>query len=379
MEWLALLIPFAVAIVLLIFFRHKTVWWEFLIPFGVSLLLIFLLKFTAESAQTMDTEYWGGWVSKAEYYEPWNERVSCRHPKYKTVRDKDGHTHQVQDGYLHAYDVDYHGPYWQVIDSNGETISIDKNQFPQLCNKFGNKQWVDMHRHYHTIDGDKFETNWNRSDETLEPVVTSHTYENRVQASSSVFNFPKVKKEQIKEFQLFDYPKIRDNYKCDSILGHGDPNQSEANKLLNFYNAKLGASKQVRMIILIFRGQPLDAGFLQEGYWKRGNKNEFVVTIGIDSENTIQWSYVFSWTESEELITKTRNFILDQKKLDLVNIVKWMAPNVESDWVRRHFSTFNYLKVEIPGWAMIMIFVITALVNVGLSVWIIKNPFEDKE
>jgi hypothetical protein len=377
MEWLALLIPILVAIVLFIFFRHKTLWWEFLIPFATSILLILLLKFGAETSQTTDIEYWGGWVVKSEYFEEWDEEVPCIHIKYQTETDSDGNTYLVFDGYEHLYDVDYHSPYWQLINSNGEIIIIGKNQFIQLCNRFDNKKEIDMNRNYHAIDGDKWETTWNGFDDTLEPVVTSHFYENKVQASSSVFNFQKIKKDQVKTFGLFEYPKIYDNYKCDSIFGQGDPNQNKANKLLNFYNAKLGSLKEVRMIILIFNEQPLDAGFLQEAYWKRGNKNEFVVTIGIDTDYQVNWVYVFSWTESESLMIETRNFILSQKKLNLVDIVKWMASKVESDFVRRHFATFDYLQVDIPTWATIIIFLITIAVNIGLSIWIIKNNFEE--
>lgn len=387
MEWFALLIPILTSVVLLMFFKHKTLWWEFLIPFTVSIVLIFCLKIGAEKTLSMDTEYWGGWVVKAEYYEEWDEEVPCCHAKYRTeyrtVTDSEGNltteSYEVFDGYEHLYDVDYHPPYWQIIESNGEDVRIESYQFSQLCSKFGNKTKVDMNRDYHSIDGDKWETRWRGEDETIEPTTSIHLYENRVQFANSVFNFKDVNKDQIKNFSLFEYPKIYDNYKCDSIFGDGGDSQFKANDLLNKVNAKLGAKKKVRILMLIFKNKSIEAGFLQESYWKRGNKNEIVITIGVDNNYEVLWSYPFSWTEAQTLVIETRDFIIEQKKLDLVAIVEWLSPQVNSQpqFIRRDFRTFDYLKVDIPIWGIVLIFVITALVNIGISVWIIKNEFEE--
>jgi len=391
MEWFALLIPIITSIILLMLFRHKTVWWEFIVPFVVSLILIFAIKFGSEISQVIDIEYWGGWVVKAEYYERWDEEVPCSHIKYRTetryrtVYDSEGNSHQesytveVFDGYEHIYDVDEHSPYWQIIDSHQKDISIDKSQFEALCNQFQNRKKIDMHRDYHSIDGDKFESVWGGQDERLEPVVTSHSYENRVQNSNSVFNFREIKKEEKQQYNLFEFPKIYDRYKCNSIFGDGGPTQAEANKLLNMYNAKLGSIKEIRMMILVFKNQPMEAGFLQELYWKRGNKNEFIITIGTNSNNEIQWAYAFSWTKEENLITEVQDLInLKQgKEIDLVKIVDEMIPKIKSQFIRRQFKEFKYINVDPPAWAMWVIFIVTIIVNGGLSAWIIKNEFEE--
>lgn len=388
MEWFALLIPIIISVVLLVFFKHKTLWWEFFIPFGVSIILIVGLKLAAETALSLDVEFWGGWVVKSEYYEAWDEEVPCCHAKYRTeyrtVTNSDGSTstesYEVFDGYEHLYDVDYHPPYWQILESNGETIKIESYQFTQLCNKFGNRYKIDMERDYHSIDGDKYETRWNGEDATIEPVTTAHRYENRVQNANSVFNFREITKDQIQAASLFEYPQIYENYKCVSIIGDGGKNQQEANKLLNIVNAKLGAKKKVRMMILVFKNKGIESGSLQESYWKRGNKNEIVLTIGVDNDYNINWAYVFSWTEAQSLAVEIRDYTLEQKDLDLVNIVNWVYPKIESqrNFVRRDFTTFNYLKAEIPTWQMFLIFIITIIINTGLSVWIVLNEYAER-
>jgi len=379
MVWFAMAIPVLTALVLFVLFKHRTVWWEFFIPVGVSALLIFICKTCTETLQTLDKEYWGGWVTKAEYYEEWDERVPCRHPKYKAVTrtrsDGSTYTEWVFDGYEHLYDVDYHSPYWQVSESNGYTLSVNSNRFDELAMKFGNKKKVDLGRSYHSIDGDKWVATWKGSDETLEPVVTIHSYENRVQASDSIFNFPEVNPE---EYGLFEYPRITDYYRCPSILGNSGPAHAEANRLLDIWNAKLGAMKQVRIWILVFVDKPYDTALKQEAYWKGGNKNEFIVAIGVDKQRAVKWCYAFSWTEVEQLKVEARNFVIQQKELDLVKVVEWLGPEIQKKFVRKQFADFSYITVEPPLWAVILIFLITIAVNVGVSAWIVYNEFHEE-
>src|SRR3990167_2897830 len=90
----ALLIPIITALVLFLLFRYKTVWWEFLIPLSASFLFIMLMKFGIEASQVQSKEYWGSFISRVEYYEDWDERVSCRHSyDCNCSADDDGDEH----------------------------------------------------------------------------------------------------------------------------------------------------------------------------------------------------------------------------------------------------------------------------------------------
>jgi hypothetical protein len=377
MHWFAMAIPIATAAVLYWKYRDLAVWWEFLIVFFISAILIFVSKFCVNKIQTTDIEYWGGWIVAGEYYEAWNERVPCTHDKYEEYTDSDGKTHSRYVGKEHLYDVDYHPEYWQVLESNGEVICVDYSHFGYLASKFGNKIFVDMHRSYHTIDGDKYVTSWKLNDEDFEPAVTSHFYENKVQASNSVFRFRDVDKTEVKSYCLFGFPKITGYYSCPCILGDGGPTHFEAEKKLEVWNAKLGAIKEVRMMILVFKNQPMQAGFFQEQYWDGGNKNEFIICIGVDDNYNIEWCCSFSWTEVEELKTNANSFVMSLGKLDLVRIVDWLVPEIRTKWQRKHFSDFNYLTVDPPTWAVGLIFIITIALNVGLGAWIVKNQYRE--
>lgn len=270
--------------------------------------------------------------------------------------------------------MDYHPPYWQVVDSNGITIGIDGGTFERLCQKFKSREFVNLHRCFHSKNGNLYRTVWNGDDLLLEPVVTSHTYENRVKASTSVFKFEKV---DPKTFGLFDYPPIENFYQQRSILGDGGLTQPVAESILQKRNAKIGASKQVRLFILVFRDQPIQAGFEQQNYWQNGNKNEFVVTIGVDRQNHVQWCHPFSWTEVESLKIETRDYVVNQKQLDLEKLVNWLIPEVQGKFQRKHFKDFNYLTVEPPMWAVGLTFLFTCMVNAGVGFWIVQNEFRE--
>jgi len=368
--WLALIIPFIVTIYVIIRYKRKVTLWEIAIPLTICVILIAVCKVFTHAIQTTDIEYWGGCVAQAEYIEDWDKEVPCRHPIYET----DSKGNSVFVGYEHVYDVDYYPPQWFVTDSNGIKLRIDKYKFEELAKRFKNRVFVDLHRHYHSKDGDKFVTKWDGSDNTLEPVTTTHYYENRVQASQSVFGYCSV---DPKVYGLFKYPKISGYYNCPAILGYDGSDLSQAQRAFNVINSRLGPKRQVRVWVLVFLNQPLQAGFDQENYWQGGNKNEFVITIGINKEGKVRWCHVFSWTKVESLKIETRDYVTSRSKLDLVNLAQWIGPELEKRFVRKHFKDFGYLSVEPPFWMIIIIYIFVMLVSIGTSYWIVKNEFEN--
>lgn len=368
--WFALVIPILAVVVLWWQFHRRIVLWELGILVAAPIALIAVSKFVIETAQVTDTEYWGGWAAKAEYYEDWNERVSCRHPIPCSHRDKDGYSLHPNDGYYHAYDVDYHPPYWQIVDSNGIVVDVSESTFRSLSARWNNRRFVDLGRSYHTNDGDKYVTAWDQKPETLEAVTTAHSYENRVQASTSILNFKEV--EDPAALGLYEYPAVN-GYTQRQLLGNAGADTAQAERRLQYWNAVLGRKKQVRMFILVFKNAPLDTAMDQEAYWKGGNKNELVSCVGVDDAYGVQWAYVFSWSKSEDLKVEARNVLATQDALDLPGYIEWLAPEVEQRFERLPFATFSYITVEPPLWAVILVFVLTILVDAGIAVWVIMN------
>lgn len=430
LTWVGMIVPLFASIFLLIWHRKATKWWELLILWGITPIVIFSFDTCSEKALVTDTEYWGGIFSEVRKYEAWDEyihqictrTVSCGknctttetydcsyvdyHPEYfvglvvyKTQKDvidlSDGDVLFVGEDVRKIDDISKTDTLTTLVFTNqdtlsvlntarfytnlGQTIYIDEWQYKQLQRRFGNQQFVDMHRSYHSIDGDMYKSVWPGTKQTAEPLVTRHTYENRVKASSSVFNYPEVPEEDIKYYQLYQYPKIYHNYKLPTILGgEGLPDYARAEKQFNHINGRLGPKKQLRIWVLIYRNQTPTAADQQEALWKGGNKNEFVITIGIDSTSSkVQWCRPFSWSEVEEVKIRVRDFVSAQDTLDLVSVAKFVGPLLDSNFVRKQFADFAYLDIQLPLWQLIISWIITLVTNVGFSIWIVKNQFTD--
>lgn len=360
------IIPIVAIIFLALKFSKSMAWWEYLLVLGVPAIAIIFAKVLSVTSQTMTPEIWNTYLTKATYYEPWNEWIhkEC----CSTCKDKDGNSYECN-----CHDcsyVQYHPARWEATDDAGRETYIDESFYNQLCALWGNKTFEELNRHYHSRDGDAYNT---LRDTVFAHVIsrtTTHTYENRVKCSKSVFNFAEVDSEDVKAYGLYDYPP-NSEFNYNPILGFYDP---KASKKLQQHNGVLGSWKQVHMMILVFKDQPIQAALMQEGYWKGGNKNEFILCIGI-KDTAIDWAKVISWTEVDELKIRVEKDVMGMP-LNMEQIVDYMAGQVRAKFQRKHFREFSYIDVEPTMTAIWITFIVTLLITIGVSIFAVKNDFE---
>ncbi len=373
----ALLIPFALAFVLYRFFAHHTVWWEFAVPFVATLLFVVIMKLIIEKVQTTSNEYWGSMVQRAEYYEDWDEEVPCRHSYDCNCRTDSKGNRSCNTCYMHLYDVDYHPPYWKLVTTTNEEVSISEHEYNRLKRLFGNEKFRDLHRSYHSKDGDEYHSTWPHDSASAVPVTTTHTYENRVKASDqSVFHFEPVSDSNVRRFAIKAYPQMT-GYTMQAVIGDSSRDAFMADKKIQYINALLGPRKQVRVFVLVFKNQPIRAAFVQEWHWCGGNKNEFIVCIGIDGQRNVQWCKPISWTRNEELKARVKAFVQDQKQLNLMALANYMQPQLDKGFERLSFKEFDYLTVEPPTWAVILTYLLALGINIGIGYWVVGNDIMD--
>lgn len=363
MEWFAIIIPLISIPIMRLMFPHRVVWWELFLPILPFVIITPIIKLTAETTQVRDYERWGGWITEVRYYEDWNEWVSQTCVKQVPCgTDSKGNTRYCSETYDCSY-LDYHPEYWEVRGSNGEKINITKSYYNKLKSKFGNSEFVDMHRDYHTDDGDMHRSVWPGQDKTLVPVFTEHTYENRVQVNKGVFEYPEISEED--QEILHQFPELDGSFYDPAILG-SHPQKRQADKRLQLYNAKFGAQYQIRYWILLFKNQPRSVGLDQEALWKGGNKNEFVTCICVDDNNKPSWCHTFCWSPdgyagNDTMRIEVRDFVEQQDKLNLLETVDYIAGETKQYWKRKPFAEFSYLEVEMSIWALIVIYVVTII------------------
>jgi len=372
-----LLIPFLATIILFFFFKKKVLWWEFTLLFVGSLAVAGISKLCMLNV-TSDTEYWGGVITKVEYHEEWDEWIeqTCSYDCFCST-DDDGYE-TCSTCWEDCSYRDYHGEFWRVYNNLGESWSVNQGEYNRLVNKFGTgKQFVDMRRDYYRIDGNMYRTTWAGDDKTLEATVSTHSYENKVQVSSDVFNFTVVDTSDIKMYGIYDYPSVHSYYKQSHILGPVS-NKNTHEHTMEILNGRLGHDKQLKSFILVFKNKTREAGFKQEAYWKGGNKNEFVLCVGVDDDNNIDWVYPFSWTESQICKVNIRTFVEEQKKFDIGKTIPYMYTELNTNFKRKEFADFEYLTIDPSDKHLFWTYFFSFLVTIGLSIFFIYNNFDDE-
>lgn len=373
--YLALMIPLIAGIFLILFFKHKVTWWEMFLPMLASLILIFSMDGCMRSSNCSDTEYISNPVVRAVYEEPWNEYIhkTCS----RTTCTGSGKSRTCHTTYYDCSYVQYHEAKWYIVDGGGYTYSISRAYFEELCRKWDNRTFVDLNRHFHTIDGDEYITQWNTLLSTLLTTHRASDYENRVQASHSIYDFDEVTDTQKVQYGLYDYPAIN-NWKQDAVIGMFiSPDDQD---YVNTVNARLGSSKQLHMYICVFKDKTIKSAEMQRMLWKNGNKNEFIICVGMDSNFKITWAYPFTWSEKEICKIKVRNYLnaLKGRVFEPKKLADFSYGVLSEDFVRKEFKDFEYLQVDLTDNQVDWIYIITILLTIGISIFVVVNDFEQE-
>ena len=382
-HWLFIFVPVIVSVIILLFWMKKVVWWEVLLLIVPSALIILLLNTIMVSYNTSDTEYLGSYIKKVNYYEPWDERVPCRHPIYCTRSYPCGSAKSPRTctstyvcGHVHAYDVDYHPEYWTKEDNYKEEYDISYSEFKYLRKLFATNQYfVELNRDFHSIDGDAYSTNWAGEPERSSVITKEGSYTNKIRASHSVFKFENITEKEVAKWSLYEYPEVTD-YKQKVVLGKKVDGRTE--RKLQYINGYYGPKKQFKLFVLFFKNQSMDVVNKQRSYWEGGNKNEFVVCIGVDNSGRFEWVDAFSWMSKPALEVEVEEFISRTEDVKLKKFADWLPNQVAAHWKRRDFNDFEYLQMELTETQLWWIMIILMIYNIAMSVWVINNEAENK-
>ena len=378
--WLSLIIPLIGAFIMLRWFRPYLAWWEVVIPIIACLAFTLIFKFSVEKIQTSDTEYHSSLIRSARYYEAYTTWVhkTCS----RTI--KVGKTSTTV--YYDCSYCDENGPSWEVENYNGETFDVSEAFYKQLRKRWNSPEtFVELNRdiEYHGTcgsDGDMYEINWDLSPITAEQTVSSHSYENRIQAAHTAFDFPEVSEYDVKQYKLYDYPEINGfGFSQDVVLGEDSikwlskKEKAWAERLMQFSSGYWGHNKHGKIWILLYQDLPQTSALMQEAYWDGGNDNDIVICIGLSSKSKeLQWTKVFSWTPKRKILVDLREDIMNTKYLNFLKIQKILDKRMPK-FKRKDFKEFSYITVEPPTWAVVVTFIITILITFGLCYWAIVN------
>lgn len=250
--------------------------------------------------------------------------------------------------------------------------------------KWANSKTIELHREkeYRIInDGDQRVTKWPGTWQTAEPIAEMHTYTNKTQCSSTM-RFLQVTEEDVEKYGLFNYPTFYGGYEVVTIMDNNSKYWRMADQYFRYLNGVLGPKKLLRIWVLIFRDKPKEAFEYQKSYWKNGNKNEFIITIGADKAGNVQWGDVISWTEIEDLKVDFRDYLAKMKIVSeesLIKLAEFSEKELGSRYVKPDFKKFDYLSVQPSKTVMIVIATIITLVTIGVVLFVIYNGIGNKD
>lgn len=324
------------------------------LPLGVCLFVILVMSLIMRQSNFSDVEYRSYYYTKVRHYDSWNERQT------RTRRVKVGNHWHTQ-----TYHVTVNHPEkWTVFENTGKERSIREKEYKELRDLWGTSEtFINMHRNYHTKDGDAQEYAYCGHWEHMRGYTEEHPYENRIIGSKNVMKFRKISDEEADSLGLY-------HYSLSSLRGVNDPLGKQK---IEYLNMRYGKEKEIHVIVLLF---PATKGVTivedQRAYWQGGNKNELVICVGLWKGRKVAWAESFSWQDSPELDVRCKEWIMSQGTLDVVKLGDWIEESLGL-WKRKEFKDFSYIGSYLTTGQNIAILITTIILSILGSILVVAK------
>ena len=347
-----LLVPVIWLIVAKIWLRTTFNWVEFGTSIGIITVLVVITIAGSKCGATSDTEIWNGQITK------------------KVVDD---------DYFQTSYDC------------NCTTYSCGSKDSPRTCEKCDT-----CYKDHYTRSCDVYSTvgkwtlayidsEWRARRNAFgppanytackvgDPASIEKSYTNYVQAvPQSLFHDSSKVAEQFAG-QIPAYPKVHSFYKINRVLQAGVSYQQAGNlnTMLSEALIKLGASKQVNIVVVLTNINDPTYRYAIENAWLGGGKNDVIILVGLDCDK-ITWSDTITWalnSGNELFNVKMRDGVTDLGTLDPATFVPFVASTIESTYDRPQMKDYEYLEdeIDVPTWAIILALVFAFGGSIGLT------------
>jgi hypothetical protein len=402
--WFSLLIPFILAGVLMAIpsLRRKTLWWELAIPVVATVITVFICQFVAVRSATNDKEYWGNMSYTVTHEEPMTYQGECSE-QYACGTYSCGTTKSPATCTTYCtryYDCDKTtSRTCYLTDDRGGTLRVSYAKYKEIDKRWKHNEYkvgkMTKKDAHHTTTGDKYKkagrgnrhiVKWDQIALSSEPIVTEHTYENRLQTQS---HWGEVSDKDKIAFDVFEYPSVPGGWRLKALLSNG-PAYRKADTHLQYLNGHLnttdGGYKKIRLWVLVYSGKTQEAAELQRAHWKGGNKNELTIMIGTNEAREITWADTMAHTDdsiSETLKINIRDKLLVEMEKTSLNdasmleFVTWLGPNIQEKFTKPSFKQYAYIQVQPSLFAIILSYIIVLIVNLGAGAFVVYNPWQE--
>lgn len=350
----AYIIPILACLLLNFEFDYTGPWYTYLWTFVFGEATVGGLHWFFYEQHTSSTEYLGSLVHEINHEEGWTELVEIK----ETKTDKNGNSYTIT-----RIEERYHKEKYYFYTTRGSKIDTDYRFFSYVRGIWNVPRHSLSWEGRHIKGGVRFGSRYQRSDlewkelenpEKWVPITEKHSYTNKIRASNSIFKFEKIDKKQASEMGLIDYPSIYSN-DAPCVLSNDILVPPTVDDQFRKFNARYAPDYQMRLYVLLFDAtKGVGISELQRVYWQGGNKNEFVVCIGLNSSDEVEWARAFSWADEQIKEVETAQWLMQHPDLDWAAFHDWLRFHL-MDWKRKEFMDFDYISITLPLWQILAI------------------------
>ena len=370
-------------------------WFEIPIQIGASALLLWLLcsLFFFYGSDVRDKEIWNGYMTAAEYQEPYDYDQAHRHC-IGTGKSQTCWTSYTCETTSARY-VDYN--------SFDESSFISVGLYETYKQMWGNQEHTGSQGNRCAgHQGNIWRTVYKGPVDAMAPVSVEREYVNYLKASDAI----RKKSPDAEKFEKFllDYPTVHGGpfgeVDVDRALVVGfDGDQEVDGERLKQWKAELdvkldralgtlGDEKGVNILVYVVPlGQSERKEFFAvlDNHWAGGKRNDVIVVIGAPHFSEIAWVEVMAWTHVEAFKSALMNRVLESNALsnagELADVIVSRISREAKDGGYEGLDMDEYAvlasEVSVAWWAQIIIFMIYAGMCYFVSLALVNNQLQN--
>ena len=357
------LIPLFACLILRFGFDFEGKWTVYLWIFIAGEITISALHILFYWLRSTSTEYLGSLVKSIYHENEWTEIIH----RNETKRDAKGNSYTVT-----RTEYQDHPEKYYFYNTRDKKIVTNSFFFNHVRNIWSLSPHYDVWEGSNIVGGKRYGQHYQASDIDFInqdnpyywiPVTEKHRYRNKIINSNSIFKFEKITKKQAKEDNLFDYPDII-MHDAESIISGDFQIDEDTRSLFKKFNGRYAPSLEMRLLILLFPAEKgVGISHRQRAYWKGGNKNEFIICLGLTEDHKVEWVNSFSWSDNQQKEVETNMWFMQHPEFKWEKFHDWFLIH-STDWKRKEFSDFRYINVSLAFWQIIIILIVSILENI---------------
>ena len=99
--------------------------------------------------------------------------------------------------------------------------------------------------------------------------------------------------------------------------------------------------------------------------------------LGVQRDSVV-WANAFSWCDEPRLEVKARDYFIQNPKLDISKYGEWLQTQIPTQWDRKEFEDFAYIRVGLSQGQYIALIIMMMVLNIGISIFLVKNEFNNE-